>query len=268
MKKDGVCLALTFNCSLITKTGCPHKCLFCDAAASFGSCWAPREPEAILEDLRRDASEYNFNRLDYFFIDALFNEPLSWSKNLLETIIRSELKICFSVVIEPTNIDREFAQLLRRAGCLMVTTLLNSMDDEMLIRMRRPFTVESINRTFELFEDEHINYMPQFLLGCPGETRETVLTNITHLKRWKPLLTDASYGLRILPKAGLKEVAIKDGSLNEDTDLLNPTFYLSKELKNDREWLDKQVKNLKRFRIGSLTQWAHWMIRSTAVRFQ
>ena len=72
-----------FNCCLITKTGCPHRCLFCDAGASFGSSWAPRPPEAILEDLNRDAKEYKFNRLDYFFIDALFNEPLDWAKNLL-----------------------------------------------------------------------------------------------------------------------------------------------------------------------------------------
>jgi len=257
-----------FNCCVITKTGCPHRCLFCDAGASFGSSWVTREPEAILEDLRRDAKEYKFNRLDYFFIDALFNEPLTWAKELLETIIRSELKICFSVVIEPTNIDREFARLLRQAGCLMVTTLLNSIDDEHLMRMRRPFAVQSINKTFELFEQERINYMPQFLLGGPGETRETIGKSISHLKRWKPLLTDAGYGLRILPKAGLRDVALKEGVIKDETDLLKPTFYLSEELKNDREWLDKQVKLLKQFRIGSLTQWADWIIRSTAVRFQ
>ena len=257
-----------FNCSIITKTGCPHKCLFCDVGTSFGSSWAPRSPQAILEDLNRDAKEYKFNRLDYFFIDALFNEPLDWAKDLLETIIKSELKICFSVVIEPTNIDREFARLLRQAGCLMVTSLLNSMDDEMLLRMRRPFTVGSVNRTFELFEAEHVNYMPQFLMGGPGETRATVLKNLSHLKRWKPLLTDAGYGLRIMPKAGLKEIALGEGVINENTDLLKPTFYLSEELQNDKEWLDKQVKTLKRFRIGSLTQWADWMIRSIAIRFQ
>ncbi len=257
-----------FNCCVITKTGCPHRCLFCDAGASFGTSWVPREPEAILEDLRRDARDYKFNRLDYFFIDALFNEPLTWAKQLLETIIRSELKICFSVVIEPTNIDREFARLLRQAGCLMVTTLLNSMDDELLMRMRRPFTVGSINRTFELFEQERINYMPQFLLGGPGETRETIKKNLSFLKRRKPIFTDAGYGLRILPKAGLKDVALEEGVINDETDLLKPLFYLSEELKNDRQWLDKQVKLLNRFRIRSLTQWADWILRSTAVRFQ
>ncbi|MEW6601081.1 MAG: radical SAM protein, partial [Nitrospirota bacterium] len=257
-----------FNCCVITKTGCPHRCLFCDTGSSFGSSWETREPEAILDDLRRDAREYGFNRLDYFFIDALFNEPLNWAKSLLEAIIRSELKLCFSVIIEPTTIDREFARMLRRAGCLMVTTLLNSMDDELLSRMHRPFHVESVNRTFELFEDERINYMPQFLMGGPGETRETVLKNMSHLKRWNPLLTDAGYGLRIMPNAGLYNVALEEGVINKDTDLLKPTFYMSEELKNDGEWLDEQVKALKRFRLGSLTQWADWMLRSMMIRFQ
>ncbi len=57
-----------FNGCVITKTGCPHRCLFCDAGASFGKSWVPRDPVIILEDLRRDAKEYRLNRLDYFFI--------------------------------------------------------------------------------------------------------------------------------------------------------------------------------------------------------
>ena len=150
----------------------------------------------------------------------------------------------------------------------MVTTLLNSVDDELLNRMRRPFNVQSINRTFELFEDERINYMPQFLLGGPGETRETISKNISFMKRRKPILTDASYGLRILPKAGLRAVALKEGVIHDKTDLLKPVFYLSEELKNDREWLNQKVRLFNRFRIRSLTQWADWIVRSTVVRFQ
>ena len=200
------------SCCVITKTGCPYNCLFCDVKASFGSSWVPREPEVILEDLRRDARDYKFNRFDYFFIDALFNEPLSWAKDLLEAIIESELKLSFSAVIEPTaTIDSEFARLLRRAGCSMVTSLLGSVEEGMLESMRRPFTVESVNRAFSIFDEERIYYMPQFLLGGPGETRETVLVNLSHLKRWKPLMVQAGYGIRILPKAGIRDIALKEG---------------------------------------------------------
>jgi len=235
---------------------------------SFGSSWAPRAPEAIVADLRRDAREHKLDRQTYFFIDALFNEPLSWSKDLLEAIIRSDLKLNFSVIIEPTaNIDREFARLLRRAGCAMVTSLLGSLDDSLLQRMRRPFSVETANRAFRIFEEERLPYMPQFMLGGPGETRETVLANIRHLKRWNPIMVDASYGIRILPKAGLREVAIEEGTISEDTKLLKPTFYLAEALKDDRQWLDSQVRRLKRFRLGALPQWLHLMTRNMAAKF-
>lgn len=257
------------NCCVITKTGCPHKCLFCDTGASFGTSYAPREPEAILEDLRRDAREYNFNRLDYFFIDDLLNEPLPWAKSLLEAIIRSGIKIIFTAIIEPTpGIDREFARLLRRAGCGMVTTLVGSMDEGMLDRMRRPFTAESANSAIDIFEQERIPYMPQFMLGGPGETRETVLANFPHLKRWKPIMVDVSYGIRIMPRAGIMDVALDEGVITRDTDLLKPTFYMTEALKDDLQWLNRQVKRMKRFRFGALTQWADYMIRSTAVKFQ
>ena len=254
---------------VITKTGCPHNCLFCDAKVSFGESWAPREPGVILEDLRRNAMEYKLNRLNCHFIDAFFNEPLDWAKRLLEAIIQSEMKIIFSVIIEPTaNIDRELARLLRRAGCGMATTLLGSMDDGMLQRMRRPFTSETANRAFLIFEEERIPCMPQFMLGGPGENRETVLTIFPHLKRWKPIMVDANYGIRILPKAGIRDVAMEEGVITENTNLLKPTFYLSEALKDDREWLDRQVKRLKRFRVGSITKWMDYMIRSMAVKYQ
>ncbi len=258
-----------FNCCVITKTGCPYKCLFCDAGTSFGTSWVPREPEDIIEDLYRDARDYNFHRLDYFFIDAMLNEPVSWAKSFFEALIRSELKICFSAVVEPTaTIDRELARLMRRAGCGMVTSLLNSMDDTILKKMRRPFTVESVNRAFRLFDEERVLYMPQLLLGGPGETRDTVKANFAHLKRWKPIMVDATYGIRILPKAGLGKVAIEDGVINKNTDLLQPTFYLSESLQNDRDWLDQQIKAFKRFRFHVIPQWADYMFRMTAIKFQ
>jgi radical SAM superfamily enzyme YgiQ (UPF0313 family) len=254
---------------VITKSGCPYNCLFCDAKASFGSEWIPREPETIVEDLRRDRQQFGLHRFGCFFVDALFNEPVDWAKRLLEEIIRSEFKLSFSVIIEPTkSFDHEFARLLRKAGCGMVTTLLSSMDDEVLEKARRPFTVQDVDRTFALLERERVPYMPQFMLGGPGETKETVTANFTHLKRWKPLYVDATYGIRIMPRAGIYEVALQEGIIDKDTDLLDPVFYLSEPLKQDLPWLDRQTKKLKGFRLGSLAQWGDYLLRSTRVRFQ
>ncbi|MFH1531878.1 MAG: radical SAM protein [Pseudomonadota bacterium] len=244
------------KCCVITKTGCPHRCIFCDAHETFGAEYVPRAPEAIVEDLRCDAAERGSHRLDYIFIDACFNEPPDWAREVLEALIRYERKLLFVAIVEPTaTVDRELVRLLRRAGCGMVTSLVGSLDDAVLARSRRPFTVADALRCFELFEEEQVPYMPQLLLGGPGETPDTVTANHARLKRRRPLIVEASHGLRILPKAGLREVALGEGVIAADDDLLTPRFYLSEPLRGREAWLDQQTKRLGRFRLSSLPQW-------------
>ncbi len=242
---------------VLTKTGCPHRCLFCDVGRSFGDRFVPREPQAIVDDLRRDAREYGMHRGDYFLVDALFNQPVEWAKRLCEALIRFEHEVMFYAVLEPTpDFDAELATLMRRAGCLMVTSLAGSVQEEMIDRMQRPFALADVHRCFGLLERAGVPYMVQYMWGGPGETRETVLENFRQAARWKPVMSEASYGLRILPGAPLHAVAKDEGVIDDRTDLLEPTFYLSAPLSEDRVWLDQQVKRMKRFRPHVLPQWA------------
>lgn len=257
------------NCCVVTKVGCPHRCLFCDAHETFGAEYAPRSPEAIVEDLRRDAAERDAHRLDYIFIDACFNEPLDWCKEVLEALINYEREVLFTAIVEPTaTVDRELIQLLGRAGCGMVTSLVGSLHDEALARSRRPFTVGDAVRCFTLCEEEGVAYMPQLLLGGPGETPETVAANHAVLRPRRPIMVEASAGLRILPRAGLREVAVAEEVIAEDDDLLTPRFYLSEALRGREDWLTKQTRRLGRFRLSSLPQWWRFIGISRAVAKQ
>ena len=248
---------------VLTKSGCPHRCLFCDVHRSFGGEFVPREPEAIIEDLKRDAREYAMHRGDYFLVDALFNQPVDWAKGLCEALIRFEHEVLFYAVLEPTrDFDAELAGLMRRAGCLMVTSLVGSVHGELIERMTRPFTLEDVHRCFGCLEQARVPYMVQYMWGGPGETRETILENFRQAARWKPAMSMASYGLRILPGAGLSSVARAEGVIDDATDLLEPTFYLSEPLREDREWLDEQVKRMSRPRMHMLPQWSGLLWRT------
>ncbi|MBI4700405.1 MAG: cobalamin B12-binding domain-containing protein [Deltaproteobacteria bacterium] len=251
------------SCGVITKTGCPHQCLFCDTRVSFGGEFVAREPEAIVEDLRRGIPGYAYNKFDFFFIDAMFGEPAEWTKRVLEAITRAGLRIGFSAIIEPTAaVDREIARLFRRAGGTMATGLVGSLDAGMIERMRRPFTRDDVHRALEIFDEERLPYMPQFLFGGPGETRESVQATIDGLSRHHPLMVQAAYGIRIMPQAGLRAVALEEGVIDESADLLEPTFYLSAALRSEREWLDRKVRELTRFRLSSVPQWAALFART------
>lgn len=250
---------------VITGTGCPYKCLFCDTPTSFGHSFVPRPAERIVEDLRRDATERKLTRKQTFFVSACFNEPLEHAKEVLEALIQSDLTLGFSAIVEPTpSLDREFVQLYKRAGGMMATCLLGSVGDGMLERLRRPYDLGSVEKAFGLFEEEGLAYMPQFLFGGPGETKETVDASFGFLDKRKPLMADFGVGLRINPGAGLYDVALRDGVITEDTDMLDPQFYVAEGL--DVDYVRERGRAWKR-RLPPLWQWTRYVARMIRVRY-
>jgi hypothetical protein len=209
------------------------------------------------------------HRRDWFLVDACLNQPVDWAKRLCEALIRFEHKVMFYAVLEPTpDLDAELARLLRRAGCLMVTSLFGTASDAVLATLRRPFDMASAHRAFGLLDAARVPYMIQYMWGGPGETRETVEACFRDTARWRPAMSLASCGIRILPRAGIRELAAAEGVIDEDTDLLAPTFYMSEALRDDREWLDRQVKRMNRFRLHALPKWAGIFARTARAGFQ
>lgn len=252
--------------AVITKTGCAHRCLFCDATRCFGPLFAPREPERIVEDLRRDARDHQLNRYPYSFIDVCFNEPPRWAKLVLEAIARSGLRIRFRALLAPTaTIDRELVGLLRRAGCLMVSCLLGSADDRVLAASRRPFCARDALAAFEIFEDFKLPYVPQLVFGGPGETQQTVEASLRFLDRIDPLAVQLDYGLRVYAGAALRDVAIAEGVIAADTDLIQPVFYLSPMI--DRQQLAARLRRHRRWHPPRLAQRALIAARARWLRW-
>jgi len=251
---------------VITKSGCPHRCLFCDAATRFGGRFVPRDPEVIVDDLRRDAADFGHDKHLYFFIDPCFNQPIDWAKRLCEAIIDSGLKLAWTALVEPTaDMDAELVELMARARCVMVTSLVGSLEEGMQERMQRPGSLSDVARCFGLLERASISVMPQLLLGGPGETRETVEANFRFLDRFRPIMVDVGWGLRIAPGADLFRVALDEGVVDADTDMLQPRFYLSPAL--DPEWLQGRIRRWKRWRFPALWQWTRLIARAAALRF-
>lgn len=251
---------------LITKSGCAHRCAFCDAHRTSGSTFLTREPEVIVEEIRREALEYRLNRAEYMLIDACFNQPVGWAKQLCEAIIRSRIKVAFGAVVEPTaDLDRELCRLMVRAGSTMVTTLVASYDDRVLAEGARPFTTADVAHAFELFESEHVLYMPQLMFGGPGETEATVEASLRFARRWKPMMLQGGWGVRVYPQAPLRERAVAEGQVAADSDLLDPAFYLAPGL--DPAWLDARAKSLGVSKLAIAPSWARYMWRLARLRW-
>lgn len=252
--------------AVITKTGCPYECLFCDTHVTWGDRFVPRDPAAIVDELRENQTRWKMNGRGYFFVDAIFNEPLDWAKAVLEAIIRADLHIGFSCVIEPTHFDREFMALLVRAGCLMGTGLLVSASDPVLEANRKTFRQADLVRFFDTCRAVKLPFMPQYMLGVPGETRETVTQTLEFAAALPMVMTSVGLGARIQRATGLYDAALSAGLISADDNLLYPKFYWSQTVPLD--WAQAQVKQFEKKKRTAYGDWVRYLWRSMAVGFR
>jgi radical SAM superfamily enzyme YgiQ (UPF0313 family) len=100
----------------------------------------------------------------------------------------------------------------------------------MLRNLRKGFDMADVRRTARLARESGIASAWFFMLGGPGETRETVEETCAFVEehlRWRRCLTIVMTGIRILPGTELARAAVEEGYLAGDRDLAEPAFYLS-----------------------------------------
>ncbi|HKI70092.1 MAG TPA: radical SAM protein, partial [Verrucomicrobiae bacterium] len=147
-----------------------------------------------------------------------------------------------AVSINPLTISPKLFQLMKEAGFCSLVVTPDSASETMLRNLRKGFGVEQIKLAAELARESKIPCTWFFLLGGPGETRETVEETVsfveTHLNS-KQFLNILLTGMRLLPGTLLTERAVADKYISADHDLSAPVFYFSPEV--DEQWVINRV---------------------------
>ncbi|MBU1343940.1 MAG: radical SAM protein, partial [Proteobacteria bacterium] len=210
-----------------TRRGCPRNCLYCSDNFITGRKIRFRDPQKVVEDIRKIKEKYNVKY--FFFVDELFSSPNQYAKELLQTIIDSKINIKFEVEDSPPLMDEEYITLLKKAGCLGILLSADSGSDKILKNMKKGFRKKDIQHTCEFLFKNKVSYYIVSLLGGPGETIETVTETFNFFKELPGLSAlIVNYGLRIEKGSGL-EIFTKDkGLVQKDDGLLDMKFFLSK----------------------------------------
>ena len=212
---------------IITKSGCPFRCSYCNAGYIAGNKYIIRDKEEIIEDIRHIKTLYNTSA--FFFCDGSFNSPLNNSKELLEEIIRKKIKIQFCTCLTPhkNSFDDEFFKLYKRAGGIMAMLGCETFSASMLTSYNKLFTIDDLSDWIKLAEKNKLRYIVELLFGGYGENKDTVIESIDYAVKLRYSLFRYSIGIRILPKTGLYKQAVNEGLIRNDDDILFPRFYVS-----------------------------------------
>ncbi len=225
-----------FGIPIQTRRGCPMNCNYCSTADIEGRPIRKRSPEFVIENIVRHV-DAGYKR--FYFVDNIFNMPLSYAKDLCRKIIDKKLGISWRCIFYPGIIDKELADLLVKAGCKEVSLGFESGSEQILRNMNKKFSLDSIRRTSDILRDIGIKRMGFLLLGGPGETKETVKQSLAFADSLDLDALKITIGIRIYPNTKLAKVAISDGMISQEDNLLIPKFYVVKEIE---AWIRKTVR--------------------------
>ncbi len=237
--------------AVLTKSGCPYKCAYCDAARVFGGSFRRRTPDDVVEEIRRLKKAHGINVIT--LTDACFNVPAAYAKDVLRAIIRANSKVYLNTTIVPVrgHFDDELLELYKKAGGIMVSLGAETFSRKMLESYRKPFTLNDALDCARLLGKHRLPFAVQALFGGPGEDASTVKETMGALRDVPYAKFTYTMGIRILPGTALYEAAKNEGLVKEPSELFTPKFYVSKNL--DVPWAEGYVrKRLLRYSCRSL----------------
>ncbi len=221
-----------------TKRGCPHGCNYCSYPLIEGKKFRYQSPEFVVENLIRLKKNFNVNTL--FFTDSVFNDRQDHYLKIAELMIKKECDIRWAAYFRPENITQNELKLLKKSGLYAMEVGSDAACDVTLKGINKSFYFEDIFAFNEECVKAKIPCAHFFMFGGPNETEITVREGLRNIERLAKCAVFVFSGIRILPKTGLSKIAVKQGVLSCENNLLKPSYYVSPLV--DKNWMDIKIK--------------------------
>ncbi len=215
-----------------SRRGCPMRCIYCSTPLLEGTRTRAWAPEQVASWLAAWHEKWGLTR--FYFVDNIFNCPVAYGRRLCRAIAALRLPLEWACLINPAFPDRQLFELIQAAGGAMVQVGNESGSELVLSRLGKGFGLRQVERTLKLLHAADLPFTCFLLLGGPGETRETVRESVAFLETYQPKMVNLKVGIRIHPGLPLHRLALAEGAVKPEDNLLWPKFYLAPAV---REWI-------------------------------
>lgn len=211
--------------NLQTKRGCPFRCIYCTYPRIEGHRLRLTAPDEVA----REALELQEKGARYLFItDSVFNSDYAHSMAVAGAFRRQGLTLPWGAFFTPTRPPDGYYEALAEAGLTHCEFGTETLCDTQLKRYGKPFRVEDVVAAHESSRLAGVHIAHYLLLGGPGEDARTLEETMNRMEDLQKAVFFVFCGMRIFPHTPLFDLALKEGQIAPDQDLLTPVFYRSK----------------------------------------
>lgn len=247
--------------TLVTSRGCPNTCIFCDRSVFGSSCHA-FSADYVVRQIVELHQRYGIR--EFSFEDDTFITFKARLKEICERLIALRLDISWSCLGRANHVTPENLQLMRKAGCWQISFGIESGSQEILSLINKRVTLDQIRQAVRMTRQAGIRSKGFFILGHPGETRETL--RMTFDFALELPLDDISVCLMTpFPGTELYARAAEFGEFDPDwgnMNLLNVVFVPHGLTREDLEVAQKELVRHFYFRFSVVADYCRRLLRN------
>jgi len=149
--------------------GCKHLCRHCPVVPVYNGVFRVVQQDVVLEDIRRQveagAEHITFGDPDFF------NGP-GHAKAIVQALHAEHPSVTYDVTIKIEHLlrYRELLPVLKRTGCLFVTSAAESIDDAVLEKLAKGHTRADFIEAVRIVRDSGLTLAPTFVTFTPWTT--------------------------------------------------------------------------------------------------
>lgn len=176
--------------SVLTSRGCNYRCRFCNYRR-----WFPRVQYKSMEVLREELKK--IQGLGFVRHIRFADDNLTTNRNhlgaFLEVMQEERFDFTWSAHARVNFLDPGTVSQMKRAGCDLLVMGIESGSRRILKSMDKRITVEQAYTAVRSMADHGIDSQSSFIVGYPGETRESFQETVdliveTGLRYWQAYL--------------------------------------------------------------------------------
>ncbi|MBC7247933.1 MAG: radical SAM protein [Actinobacteria bacterium] len=228
-----------FVANLQARRGCHMHCIYCTNPGIEGRLVRVRPAREVADELASLERDHGLRFV--IFTDSLFNYPPPYAEELCREIASRGLSIKWWCNLNPLYCERKLLELLREAGCVGMSIGNESGSEDILASLKKGFTREQVIRAVRDAHELGFRTNCFLLLGGPGENERTVRESVELMEELAPTQVTVTVGIRVYPGCEIRELALREGMIEEGQNLLFPAFYLSRETES---WLYPYMREL------------------------
>jgi anaerobic magnesium-protoporphyrin IX monomethyl ester cyclase len=157
--------------NVITSRGCPNSCTFCDRSV-FGKCLRQRSAENIAAEIEMLHQMYGVREIA--FVDDTFTIRPERMRELFELLDKKGITFPWTCMSRINTVDRDTLQFMQAHGCWHVSFGIESGNEDILRRIKKNISFDQVRRVVSWCRELGIRTKGFFIIGHPGETRETI----------------------------------------------------------------------------------------------